>query len=106
MEKHITKNPFNIIVKDPSLKDIGIIDSQKLVHAGSWLLGIQMIGMLIGGIIWGILGDKRGRLSVLFFTILLYSLANIANGFITNLTQYAILRFITGVGLAGELGIG
>src|SRR3954467_3879944 len=101
MNKAITKNPFNIIVivaalgyfvdiydlilfgivKDPSLKSIGITDPQALVHTGSWLLGIQMIGMLIGGIIWGILGDKRGRLSVLFFTILLYSVANIANGF-------------------------
>ena len=62
--------------------------------------------MLIGGIIWGVLGDKKGRLSVLFGTIVLYSLANIANGMITSLDQYYITRFIAGVGLAGELGIG
>jgi len=62
--------------------------------------------MLIGGIVWGIMGDKKGRLSVLFATILIYSLANIANGFVTNLTQYAVLRFIAGFGLAGELGAG
>jgi MFS family permease len=65
-----------------------------------------MAGMLIGGIVWGIMGDKKGRLSVLFATILIYSLANIANGFVTNLTQYAVLRLIAGFGLAGELGAG
>jgi len=67
---------------------------------------MQMIGMLIGGIIWGIMGDKKGRLPVLFFTISLYSLANIANGFVQNIEQYATLRFFAGLGLAGELGIG
>jgi MFS family permease len=67
---------------------------------------MQMVGMLIGGIIWGVLGDKLGRLSTLFLTILLYSLANIANGFVQTVEQYAILRFIAGVGLAGELGVG
>jgi MFS family permease len=65
-----------------------------------------MIGMLIGGILWGIWGDKKGRLSVLFGSILLYSIANITNGFITSLDQYVLLRFIAGVGLAGELGAG
>ena len=70
------------------------------------LLNMQMAGMLIGGILWGILGDKRGRLTVLFGSILLYSLANIANGFVQNIEQYALLRFIAGVGLAGELGAG
>ena len=65
-----------------------------------------MTGLLIGGLIWGIMGDKRGRLSVLFGSILLYSLANIANGFATSVNQYAILRFIAGIGLAGELGAG
>ena len=65
-----------------------------------------MFGMLLGGIVWGILGDKKGRLSTLFMTILLYSLANIANGFVQNLEQYAWLRVIAGFGLAGELGIG
>jgi MFS family permease len=65
-----------------------------------------MAGMLIGGIAWGILGDKKGRLSVLFGSIILYSLANIANGFIQSVEQYAVLRFIAGIGLAGELGAG
>jgi putative MFS transporter len=65
-----------------------------------------MIGLLIGGIIWGILGDKKGRLKVLFASIILYSLGNIANGFVHNVNQYAIVRFITGLGLAGELGAG
>jgi MFS family permease len=65
-----------------------------------------MAGLLAGGIIWGIMGDKRGRLSVLFGSILLYSLANIANGFVTTVDQYAVLRFIAGIGLAGELGAG
>jgi MFS family permease len=65
-----------------------------------------MAGLLIGGIVWGILGDKRGRLSVLFGSILIYSLANIGNGFVNTLPQYAILRFIAGFGLAGELGAG
>src|SRR5688572_19253829 len=67
---------------------------------------VQMTGLLVGGLIWGIMGDKRGRLSVLFGSILLYSLANIANGFVTTVEQYAILRFIAGIGLAGELGAG
>jgi MFS family permease len=65
-----------------------------------------MAGLLLGGIFWGILGDKKGRLSVLFGSIIIYSLANIANGFVTSIEQYTILRFIAGVGLAGELGAG
>ena len=73
---------------------------------GEYLLMVQMTGLLVGGLIWGIMGDKRGRLSVLFGSILLYSLANIANGFVTTVDQYALLRFIAGVGLAGELGAG
>jgi MFS family permease len=70
------------------------------------LLNLQMAGLLIGGIVWGVLGDKRGRLSVLFGSILIYSLANIGNGFVTSLGAYAALRFIAGFGLAGELGAG
>lgn len=73
---------------------------------GKQLLNWQMGGMLIGGIFWGILGDKKGRLSVLFGSIILYSLANIANGFVQSIPQYAALRFISGFGLAGELGAG
>ncbi len=93
------------IVRVSSLKGIGITDD-LLLSKGIFLLNMQMIGMLLGGIIWGIMGDKKGRLPVLFFTISLYSLANIANGFVQNMEQYAVLRFFAGLGLAGELGIG
>ncbi len=93
------------IVRVPSLKAIGI-PAEQLLDKGVLLINTQMAGMLLGGIFWGILGDKKGRLSVLFGSIILYSLANIANGFVTNIDQYVILRFIAGVGLAGELGAG
>src|SRR5918993_3891348 len=95
---------FNI-VRVPSLKDLGLTQ-EELFNKGLFILDVQMAGMLLGGILWGVLGDKRGRLSVLFGSILLYSLANIANGFVQTIEQYAILRFIAGVGLAGELGAG
>lgn len=93
------------IVRRESLTDLGV-PAAELFDSGEFLLQVQMIGLLVGGIIWGVMGDKRGRLSVLFGSILLYSLANIANGFVTNVPQYAILRFIAGIGLAGELGAG
>lgn len=93
------------VVRVPSLKALGV-DGDRLLSEGISLLNAQMAGLLIGGIFWGILGDKRGRLSVLFGSILLYSLANIANGFVTSLDQYVGLRFIAGLGLAGELGAG
>ena len=93
------------IVRIPSLKALHIAESD-LSPVGIFLINMQMLGMLAGGIVWGILGDKKGRLATLFGTILLYSLANIANGFVTNITQYAWLRGIAGFGLAGELGIG
>ena len=93
------------IVRVPSLKALGLNEDQ-LLSEGVFLLNIQMAGLLIGGITWGILGDKRGRLSVLFGSILIYSLANIGNGFVQTLEQYAVLRFIAGFGLAGELGAG
>lgn len=93
------------IVRKPSLISLGVTDEQ-LFTQGEFLLQVQMAGLLIGGLIWGIMGDKRGRLSVLFGSILIYSLANIANGFVTTVDQYAALRFIAGIGLAGELGAG
>src|SRR5215217_906338 len=93
------------IVRKPSLASLGLSPDQ-VTSVGENIISIQMAGLLIGGIIWGIMGDKRGRLSVLFGSIILYSLANIANGIVTNTTQYAIVRFIAGVGLAGELGAG
>ncbi|MCK7523138.1 MAG: MFS transporter [Ignavibacteriales bacterium] len=91
------------IVRVPSLTELGI-NGDELIKVGVYLLNMQMAGMLIGGIIWGIWGDKRGRLSVLFGSIFLYSAANFANAFVTSVDMYAILRFIAGVGLAGELG--
>ena len=93
------------VVRTPSLRAIGV-PADQLGDTGLLLLNVQMAGMLIGGILWGILGDKRGRLSVLFGSILMYSVANIANGFVTDVTNYALLRFVAGVGLAGELGAG
>ena len=93
------------IIRKQSLADLGLTPKQ-VTSVGEDIISIQMAGLLIGGIIWGIMGDKRGRLSVLFGSIVLYSLANIANGMVTNTTQYAIVRFIAGVGLAGELGAG
>src|SRR5215210_8827748 len=95
---------FNI-VRVPSLKELGL-SGEELFNKGLFILNVQMAGMLAGGILWGVLGDKKGRRSVLFGSITLYSLANIANGFVTSLDQYALLRFIAGVGLAGELGAG
>lgn len=93
------------IVRIPSLRSLGVAP-ESLLDEGEFLLQVQMTGLLVGGLIWGIMGDKRGRLSVLFGSILLYSLANIANGFVSTVDQYAILRFVAGVGLAGELGAG
>ena len=96
------------IVRVPSLNDLGLDADVD----GTMILNFQMAGLLLGGIIWGVLGDKRGRLSVLFGSILVYSLANVACGFLphfptANLAEwYALLRFIAGVGLAGELGAG
>ena len=93
------------IIRLPSLRDLHVAQGE-LQSTGVLLLNMQMGGMLVGGILWGILGDRRGRLSVLFGSISLYSLANIANGFATNIPMYAALRVIAGVGLAGELGAG
>ncbi|MEY4866301.1 MAG: hypothetical protein RLY64_555, partial [Bacteroidota bacterium] len=96
---------FNII-STASLKGIGITDEALLKKYDVSLFNWQMVGMLIGGLLWGIWGDKKGRKSVLFGSILLYSLANIANAFVTNITQYEWIRLLAGIGLAGELGAG
>ncbi len=93
------------IIRKTSLRSLGLSEEMVLT-SGEFIISIQMIGLLIGGILWGIMGDKKGRLSVLFGSILLYSLANIANGMVQTINQYALLRFIAGVGLAGELGAG
>lgn len=93
------------IVRVPSLQSMGL-SGQEITDSGIFLLNVQMIGLLVGGIFWGILGDKRGRLSVLFGSIFMYSTANIANGFVDTVEAYAFWRFIAGFGLAGELGAG
>ncbi len=93
------------IVRKASLTDLGLID-QANRDAGEFLISMQMYGMLLGGILWGILGDKKGRLSVLFGSIFIYSVANIANGMVHSVEAYAFWRFIAGIGLAGELGAG
>ena len=93
------------IVRKASLTDLGLVD-QANRDAGEYLISMQMYGMLLGGILWGILGDKKGRLSVLFGSIFTYSVANIANGMVHSVEAYAFWRFIAGIGLAGELGAG
>lgn len=93
------------IVRVKSLQSLGLSDAM-IADEGIWIINAQMLGLLIGGVIWGIMGDKKGRLSVLFGSILLYSLANIVNGFVQNVPQYSLCRFIAGIGLAGELGAG
>ena len=93
------------IIRVKSLMSLGL-DATQVRDSGEFIISIQMAGLLIGGIIWGIMGDKKGRLSVLFGSIIIYSIANIANGFVQTVNQYALVRFIAGVGLAGELGAG
>jgi MFS transporter, putative metabolite:H+ symporter len=92
-----------IVIRNASVTDLGATD---LTATGLALFNTQMLGTLLGGIGFGMLGDKKGRLSVLFASILLYSLANLANAFVVNISQYHICRFIAGLGLAGELGVG
>ena len=93
------------IVRLPSLASLGLSESE-ISLTGASILNWQMTGLLLGGILWGILGDKKGRLSVLFGSIITYSLANIACGFVQDAEVYKLLRFIAGIGLAGELGAG
>jgi len=91
------------IVRKPSLESLHL-SADQVLSKGELIISVQMIGLMLGGIFWGIMGDKKGRLSVLFGSILLYSLANIANGMVQTVGQYTLMRFIAGVGLAGELG--
>src|SRR6185312_16609800 len=90
------------VVRTRSLTDLGVPPTSTL-PIGLLLLNIQIAGLLLGGPLWGILGDKLGRRTVLFGSIILYSLANLANAYVTNIGQYEWLRFIAGIGLAGEL---
>ena len=93
------------IIRVPSLKSLGL-SADDIAKRGADIISTQMIGLLLGGIIWGVLGDKLGRLRVLFASIILYSLGSIANGLVHTAGQYELVRFITGLGLAGELGAG
>ncbi|HEY4323366.1 MAG TPA: MFS transporter [Mucilaginibacter sp.] len=93
------------IVRKTSLLDIGV-SANDVLPKGLFIINVQMFGLLLGGILWGVLGDKLGRIKVLFGSILLYSIANFANGFVHDVNTYAIVRFIAGIGLAGELGAG
>ena len=135
MDQKTTKNPLNIIVivaalgyfvdiydlilfgivRTPSLNGLGITEPTMVTEYGLHLLIFQMICMLVGGLLWGIMGDKKGRVSVLFGSIIMYSLANIANAYVKEIADlfsasiintYTVLRFVAGIGLAGELGAG
>ncbi|GAA4090580.1 MFS transporter [Mucilaginibacter panaciglaebae] len=94
------------IVRVKSLTDIGIVDKADITAKGTFIINVQMFGLLLGGIIWGIMGDKLGRIKVLFGSIILYSAANFVNGFVHDVNTYALVRFFAGIGLAGELGAG
>ncbi len=91
------------IIRKPSLESLHL-SPEEVLSKGELIISVQMIGLTLGGIIWGIMGDKKGRLSVLFGSIILYSIANIANGMVQTVPQYVLMRFLAGVGLAGELG--
>jgi putative MFS transporter len=93
------------VIRKPSLASFGL-PADELSSKGELILSLQLTGMVVGGILWGIIGDKFGRLKVLFGSILLYSAANIANGFVQDVNLYILIRFIAGIGLAGELGAG
>ncbi len=95
------------VVKGESLQQImSNASPEQIAATGKFLFNMQMLGMLLGGLLWGILGDKKGRLKVLFGSIILYSIANLANAFVTDIPSYAFIRIIAGIGLAGELGAG
>lgn len=92
------------VVRMQSLNALGITDPAETLKVGAYLYNMQMYGLMMGGLIWGVIADKKGRLIVMFGSILLYSVGNIANAFVVNVEQYAWCRLITGIGLAGELG--
>lgn len=92
------------VLRVASLQELGVTDPQEILAGGVKIYNAGMIGMMLGGILWGVLADKIGRISVLFGSILIYSLGSIANAFVWDVDSYALIRFITGIGLAGELG--
>ena len=96
------------IVREPSLAGVGVdlTNTKAVIVASTKIINWQMVGLLIGGVLWGIVGDKKGRLSVLFGSIFLYSVANFLTAYVTSVDNYAFARFVAGIGLAGELGAG
>jgi MFS family permease len=96
------------IVREPSLAGVGVdlTNTKAVIVASTKIINWQMVGLLIGGVLWGIVGDKKGRLSVLFGSIFLYSVANFVTAYVTSVDNYAYARFVAGIGLAGELGAG
>lgn len=94
------------VLRKKSLMSLGISDPDQIKSIGEWLLNWQMAGFMVGAVAFGVLSDKKGRLAVLFGSILTYSLANLANGFVQDVNAYALCRFVAGMGLAGELGAG
>lgn len=92
-------------IRSPSLKELGL-EGENAIDESSWLMNITVIGMLVGGFTWGIVADRKGRITVLFASVLTYSLANIANAFVQDIFSYEVCRFISGFGLAGEFGVG
>lgn len=97
---------FNVVKKESLEQIMTGATADSIKKTGIFLFDMQMVGMLLGGWLWGILGDKKGRIKVMFGSILLYSISNLANAFVTDLTMYAIIRVVAGIGLAGELGAG
>ncbi|GAB3905513.1 MFS transporter [Mucilaginibacter boryungensis] len=93
------------IVRVKSLTEIGV-PVTEIKTQGTFIINVQMFGLLLGGILWGIIGDKLGRIKVLFGSILLYSIANFLNSYVHSVNMYAVVRFFAGIGLAGELGAG
>ena len=93
------------VVRVASLADLGL-EGAQITEWGIRLINLQMLGMLIGGFAWGLIGDRYGRRFALLATIFVFSIANIANAFVDNTLQYAVLRLLAGFGLAGELGAG
>ncbi|MFM8241708.1 MAG: MFS transporter, partial [Crocinitomicaceae bacterium] len=91
---------FGVVKNESLISILPNASTQEISDTGKFLFNMQMFGMLIGGILWGILGDKKGRIKVLFGSILLYSTANLANAFVTDVTSYAVIRIIAGIGLA------
>ena len=100
------------LVRSSSIKALGLAtDDATVKQIGLSFESWQSWGILLGGIVWGIFGDKIGRLKVLYGSIAFYSVATLLNGYLTpawgnTYFYYSSFRFLSGFGLAGELGIG